>query len=209
VVFSLIMVTNRKRHYFNELAPCWDELPSPPDAAAKVRRFVQQAVAPGARRVLDVGGGTGILLPALLERCDAAAQLVELDLAESMLAESARKFSDRRVLRLCADARNLPLRGGSFDLILCFGVLPHLGEAAEALRRFLPLLRVGGVLAVGHLMGSRELNAFHASLDDPVAGDTLLPAAALAETLRGLGADGIVAEEYADWYFVRAERQTP
>ena len=110
MVFFSIMATNQKRHYFNELARRWDELPSPSDATEKVRRFVDRAIRPGARRVLDVGGGTGILLLALLERCDPGAQLVELDLAESMLAESARKFSDSRVRRVCADARCLPWR---------------------------------------------------------------------------------------------------
>jgi hypothetical protein len=58
-------------------------------------------------------------------------------------------------------------------------------------------------------MGSRELNAFHASLDAAVAGDRLPSAEALAEMLRGLGAEGIVAEENPDWYFVRGEKRTP
>ena len=209
MVFFSIMATNQKRHYFNELARRWDELPSPSDATEKVRRFVDRAIRPGARRVLDVGGGTGILLLALLERCDPGAQLVELDLAESMLAESARKFSDSRVRRVCADARHLPLAPGSFDRVLCFGVLPHLGDAADALRGFFQVLRVGGVLAVGHLMGSRELNAFHQSLGEPVAGDVLPPAETLADVLHSLGAAEGVAEESPDWYFVRAEKKIP
>jgi malonyl-CoA O-methyltransferase len=198
---------NQKRRYFNELAPRWDTLPSPPDAADKVRRFVERALTPDARLVLDIGGGTGILLPALLERCGAAARLLELDLAEGMLAESARKFADQRVARLCADARRLPLRAASFDLVLCFGVLPHLGEVGEALRGLMHVLRAGGVLAVGHLMGSRELNTFHASLDAAVASDRLPSAEALTEILRGLGAAEIIAEEGSDWYFVRAEKR--
>ena len=203
------MATNQKRHYFNELAPRWDGLPSPSDAADKVRQFVDRVAMLGARRVLDGGGGTGILLPALLERSDPGAQLVELDLAESMLAESARKFSDSRVLRVCADARHLSLALGSFDLVFCFGVLPHLGDAADALREFFQVLHVGGTLAVGHLMGSRELNAFHESLGEPVAGDVLPPAETLADVLRNLGASEIVAEESPAWYFVRAEKRTP
>jgi len=203
------MAMNLKRRYFNELAPRWDALPAPLDATDKVRHFVERAVAPDARLVLDIGGGTGILLPVLLEKFGAAARLVELDLAENMLAESARKFSAPWVLRLCADARYLPLRAESADLILCFGVLPHLGEAGEALRGLMQVLRPGGALAVGHLMGSRELNALHASLDAAVAGDRLPSAGALAEIFHGLGATAIVAEEYPDWYFVRAEKQTP
>ena len=203
------MATNQKRHYFNELAPRWDGVPSPSDAADKVRHFVDRVARLGARRVLDVGGGTGILLPALLERSDPGAQLVELDLAESMLAESARKFLDSRVLRVCADARHLPLAPESFDLVLCFGVLPHLGDPTDALREFFQVLHVGGTLAVGHLMGSRELNAFHQSLGQPVAGDVLPPAETLADVFHCLGATEGVAEESPDWYFVRAEKKIP
>lgn len=199
------MTTNDKRRYFNELAARWDALPAPEDAPAKVRAFVERAAARDARRILDVGSGTGVLLPALLETCPRAV-ITELDLAEEMLRENAAKRSAPPIRWVCADGMRLPFRAASFDLVLCFGVLPHFADLTSALRELSRVLLPGGVLAVGHLMGSAELNAFHRSLGEPVAGDVLPSAAELSERLSGLGLAVSDAEDAPDGYFVRARK---
>jgi ubiquinone/menaquinone biosynthesis C-methylase UbiE len=194
-----------KQRYFSELAPRWDGLPAPAGAPGKVQAFVRRAAVAGARRILDAGCGTGILLPALLEQCPEA-RVVELDLALDMLRVNAGRFADPRALRVCTDGARLPFPGASFDAVLCFGVLPHFEDLAAALAEMRRVLRPGGALAVGHLMGSRELNAFHRSLGQPVAGDVLPPSEELAAHLSRLGMVRIQAEEAPDWYFVRGEK---
>ncbi len=196
-----------KREYFNDLAARWDSLPSPPDLALKAGRFVERARVDQARRILDLGCGTGILVGELLSAHPSLIALVEADFAHAMLRENAAKHRDGRVYRVCADANAPPFPDASFDLVLCFGVLPHLGDARTALERLWRLLAPGGALAVGHLMGSDQLNAFHASLGGPVASDYLPPAPRLAQALRLLGAARVTEEEGADWYLVRAERE--
>ena len=197
---------NPKQQYFNELAPRWDMLPSPIEAAERVRQFVKRAHRRGARRILDVGCGTGVLVPHLLAECQDAECILEFDFAEGMLVENARKFTDERLARVCGNAGDLPLAFGSFDMVLCFGVLPHLRELPAVLRQLLRLLRPQGALSVGHLMGSGELNAFHRGLGEPVANDYLPPTSDLARMLGVAGFLNIVAEEKPDWYFVRGER---
>jgi len=134
---------------------------------------------------------------------------VELDFAEDMLRENARKVPDRRVARLCADAQTLPFPDEHFDLVVCFGVLPHLVDLKAALEELLRVLRLSGGLAVGHLMGSVELNALHRSFEGPIANDTLPPAESLAQMLRQLKATVVSAEESPDWYFVQAAKALP
>jgi len=198
-----------KRTYFNELATRWDSLPGPPDAQRRAAEFCRLACPSGAARVLDVGSGTGLLVPHLLGRIPADGTIVALDFAIEMLREGRRKHADPRLSCVCADARGLPFPEGAFDAVLCFGVLPHLGGPDAALPELWRVLRPGGVLAVGHLMGSAELNALHRSLGEPVAGDTLIPAALLADMLHKLGAGGVRGDETPEKYFVRAEKDTP
>ena len=201
------MTTNPKRQYFNDLAPQWDSFPTIPNAPARIRRYLERSARPGARQILDVGCGTGILLPYLLEMYPQAVCMVEFDFAEAMLAENARKFSDNRVLRICGDVQNLPFVGPSIDLVLCFSVLPHLGDTVSAVGKLYKALRPKGVLTVGHMAASKELNEFHGSRNGPIMHDKLLPAGELGEILRRLGAS-VVCEEEADWYFVRAEKES-
>jgi len=200
------MNDSARRQYFNALADRWDSLPAPPDAPVRVARFVRQAIRPGDRLILDVGCGTGILLGALVGAAGPAARIVETDVAERMLAENRRKRPEEAIARVCAEALRLPFAPAGFDAVLCFGVLPHLGEAEPALAELWRYVRPGGTLTAGHLMDSAELNAFHGALEGPVRHDRLPTAARLAEILSSLGASVRAAEEAPGWYFVAAEK---
>ncbi len=201
------MTMNPRRPYFNNLAPQWDTFPVATDAPVRIREFVHRSARVGARRVLDVGCGTGILVPYLAEVYPPATAIVEFDFADAMLIEGTRKFRQGHIFRVCGDVQNLPFPEASFDVVLCFSVMPHLGEASLVARNLFRVLRAGGVLAVGHLAASKELNAFHRSKNGPIHHDTLLPACDLGEILRHLGATVVCAEEGPDSYFVRAERR--
>jgi ubiquinone/menaquinone biosynthesis C-methylase UbiE len=195
-----------KRTYFNELASRWDTLPSPPDARERIARFVERMSLGEGGRILDVGCGTGVLVEHLRRVLPPSARIVELDLAEQMLRESARADPGAPVTRICADAARVPLAAESVDAVLCFNVLPHLGPTVAVMAELLRVLRPGGVVGVGHLMNSAEMNGFHAALGPPVADDYLPPASAVGDILRGVGGMAIVAEEHPGWYFVRALR---
>jgi ubiquinone/menaquinone biosynthesis C-methylase UbiE len=145
-------------------------------------------------------------VPDLLNLYGSAKCLVEFDLAEDMLRVNSAKFAEASIGRVCADAQVMPFTDACFDLAVCFSVLPHMPDKSAALRQILRILRPGGVICVGHLMGSRELNEFHGRLQGPVAVDFLPSAAVLAQMLKDLGAVAIEAEENSDWYFVRAEK---
>lgn len=194
------------RKYFDDLAPRWDSLPGPPDAVERIARFTAQMDLARARRVLDVGCGTGILAPLLLDLLSPSAIVVELDFARAMLHEAARRVADDRVVHLCADARALPAQRATFDRVLCFNVLPHLGANPRACGELLRVLQPDGLLGVAHLMSSAELNAFHATLDPAVNSDHLPPAPVLAEILAQCGAVDVTVQEEPGWYFVRARR---
>ena len=203
------MTMNPRRPYFNDLAPRWDTFPVATDAPARIREFLRRSARVGARRILDVGCGTGILLPYLAEAYPSETVIVEFDLAEAMLREGVCKFPSGRVLRVCGDAQNLPFQAASFDLVLCFSVMPHLGDAGLVTQNLFRALRLGGVFTVGHLSASKELNEFHHAQNGPIQDDMLLPARDLGSILCRLGAAVVCAEEGPDSYFVRAERTNP
>ena len=200
------MTMNPRRPYFNNLASQWDTFPVASDAPARIREFLRRSARAGAQRILDVGCGTGILLPYLAEVYPPETFIVEFDLADAMLREGARKFPRGNILRVCGDAQDLPFQASSFDLVLCFSVMPHLGDAALVTQNLFRALRPGGVFTVGHLSASNKLNEFHHSQNGPIRHDMLLPARDLGRILSHLGAAVVCAEEGPDSYFVRAER---
>ena len=199
-------VAEEKREFFNHLAATWDKMPRSKPMEAGIRNFVQCAYLSGAKNILDVGCGTGILVPFLLNAYPRTRLILELDYAEEMLARNRAKYSDRRLVRLLGDATNLPLPDGSIDVVLCFNAAPHLGKGEAAFQDLFRVLAPGGVIAVGHLRSSIEMNQFHENLQGPIHHDYLPPARELADIFSSLGGRDVTAQEQTGWYFVRAKK---
>jgi 2-polyprenyl-3-methyl-5-hydroxy-6-metoxy-1,4-benzoquinol methylase len=91
------------------------------------------------KRVLDVGTGSGrhSHRAAML-----GAEVVACDLGDAI--DVARLNLPDSVLTIQADAEDLPLAEGSFDLVMAIGVLHHLPDTGRALRRIVRHARPGG-----------------------------------------------------------------
>jgi ubiquinone/menaquinone biosynthesis C-methylase UbiE len=198
------MTPNHKQTFFNELAGRWDQLPLPPETW-KVARFVERCLGASAKRVLDVGCGTGILLPHLGQD-ETPREIVELDLAESMLLENRKKPEAKIAVHVCAEAQRPPFRDGSFDRVICFNALPHFAPIDGSLQQLLHCLRPGGLLSIGHSMGSEQLNQFHSGVGGPVGHDRLPAARILGRMLSTMGAEVLCAEDENGWYCVQARK---
>lgn len=196
-----------KREWFDRLAPSWDSLPGQAETAARVETFLRKIVDSRCPRILDAGAGTGVLVEPLLRLPEPPALIVELDFAPAMLAENRRKHGARPQVRMvCGDICAPPFPPAFFDAVIVFSALPHIEDKRTALEALLGVLRPGGRLAVGHLMGSDALNAMHAAIGGAVAEDRLPPARELATLCSSLGAIVLAAEETSGEYAVVAEK---
>ncbi|MFN2226332.1 MAG: class I SAM-dependent methyltransferase, partial [Anaerolineae bacterium] len=93
------MTTNELRAYFEELATSWDGL-QPPDREERLRRLLAP-FAPAletSTAILELGTGTGALIPCLWERAPGA-RLVSVDLAGEMLRRARQRCPDAAVVQ--------------------------------------------------------------------------------------------------------------
>uniref|UniRef100_A0A7C4FE75 Class I SAM-dependent methyltransferase n=1 Tax=Thermofilum pendens TaxID=2269 RepID=A0A7C4FE75_THEPE len=101
-------------------------------------------------RALDVGTGAGENLRALLGALPEATVLaidVDADALRSGLATLPRG-AEAKLEPVLADARALPLRDGSFDLVASLAALHHLDDVERALVEASRVLREGGYLVI-------------------------------------------------------------
>lgn len=160
--------------FFDRLAPVWDAECSQP--AAMLARLEaldgELGLAPG-MDLLEIGCGTGLITGWLAGRVRPC-RLVSADFSPAMLDQARRRghAAEYWELDICADG---PARR-RFDAVFCFNAFPHFRDPPAALRQIRRLLKPGGGLAILHLAGSAQINAFHASLSGPVCQDRL-PAA--------------------------------
>ncbi len=124
-----------------------------------------------ARRILDVGTGTGGLWP-LIQSAAPGAKLYGVDRAEGMLREGDDLL---RGSVSVMDAENLGMRPGVFDAALLLFVLFHVPDPARALREIRAILRPSGSLGVvvwgedhalpGSTLWAEELDRIGAAAD--------------------------------------------
>ncbi|MBN1092107.1 class I SAM-dependent methyltransferase [Blastococcus sp. TML/M2B] len=103
--------------------------------------LLQRQVPAGARRVLDVGCGSGTLARRLAATVP---QVDGFDLSPEMIAE-ARKDAPANLSLRVADALTVDVPPETYDAVVSVAVLHHL-PLAEALPRMAGWLRPGGVL---------------------------------------------------------------
>jgi ubiquinone/menaquinone biosynthesis C-methylase UbiE len=129
------------------------ELPHPFITRARLREVLSPR--PG-ERVLEVGPGTGYYALPVARALEPGGTLDALDIHQEMLVHTMRRARQAglpNILATQGDARALPYPDASFDaayLILVLGEVPRQDEALRELRR---ILKPGGRLVVGELLG--------------------------------------------------------
>jgi malonyl-CoA O-methyltransferase len=182
----------RVRAAFSRSAPRYD---ARAEVQARVRARALALVAaatPAARRVLDVGAGTGALVAALAAaRPGLAATAV--DLAPGMCAATRAAAPGARVV--AADAEALPFAAASFDLVVSTSTLQWLPRLEPALAEVRRVLAPGGVACLA-LFGERTLHELRAAARAAgrAAADRTHRFATRAALARALEAAGLRAE---------------
>jgi demethylmenaquinone methyltransferase/2-methoxy-6-polyprenyl-1,4-benzoquinol methylase len=81
---------------------------------------------------LDVGTGTGVLIP-FLTGCTGS--VTAIDSAEKMIEAARRKFEGKAVEFVHGDALEYPFEDAPFDHIVCYSVFPHFDDKPLAIAR--------------------------------------------------------------------------
>ncbi|GAA5068907.1 hypothetical protein GCM10023336_52540 [Streptomyces similanensis] len=189
------------RAFFTRRAATWEErfAGDNPRYDAAARRM---GLRPG-QRVLDLGCGTGRVLPALRAQVGAEGVVAGIDLTPAMLTAAVREGRDRDGGLLVADACRLPLPSGAVDGVFSAGLVDHVPDPAAALREWARVTAPGGVLLLFHPSGRAERAARHGRpLDpaDPLAEENLRP------VLRTSGWDPVCYEDARRHFLARAVR---
>lgn len=182
-----------ERSFFDKLSSTWDddEILSAPE---KINRILDEIGIKENDEILDLGTGTGVLLPFLAERTGNGGSITAVDFSKGMLEKAKAKFSNLipkpAFLNLDFENETIP---GEFDHILLYSVYPHLHQPVETLKWLYKVnLKEKGVISIAFPCGPDFINKIHE--DRHAESGTLPPATDLAVflTQQGIPAKAIL-----------------
>ena len=182
---------NKRQGLFNRAAEDWDKEYDNPKLQSFLERFVPSFGLSAGNRVLDVGTGTGILIPFVHQAVGSKGHITAVDYAQNMVDICKAKHAHLpNVSVMVANAESLHFPDASFDAITCFGVFPHLENKKAALKQFHRVLKPKGRLVIAHALSSSEVKKHHQNTP-AIANDVLPTETEMKKLLRQAGFTGI------------------
>jgi len=200
------MVHDQRRGFFDHHAPGWDN-GDHKKKQERLRKIFSDFLPTIQTPVLDLGSGTGILIPMLLDREVRNQKIIELDLSFRMLVQAASKMKENgKITYLNGDVHYLPFPDQCIATVICFEAFPHFRNQPHALQELHRVLVTGGNLIILHLMGHERLNAYHDHVGDAILHDHLPPLSELVRMLRQNNFHILRSLENEDLYLIEVRK---
>ena len=193
---------NKDMAFFDNCADTWDSTRRTNPQI--LEQLLTLAQIPTSATVLDVGSGTGVLLPYLHAAVGAEGEITAVDFSEKMLAKAQEKFVGLGNVKFCVgDVLEMNIPAESIDVVICLNFFPHLHTRKEEfIRKMKSSLKNGGSLIIMHDISRAKVNSIHR--DNSVVTEHRLPEAKLVgEMLKTCGYKEVTAYEDDTLYFVK------
>lgn len=196
---------NKDIAFFNTCADNWDNIRRTNPQI--LERLLKLANIPLSSTVLDVGSGTGVLLPYLHSAVGADGKITAVDFSEKMLAKAQEKFANLGNINFCVgNVLEMELPAETYDVIICLNFFPHLHTRKEEfIRKMKSSLKNGGSLIIMHDISRETVNNIHRE-SEVVTEHRLPEAKAVGEMLQTCGYEDVYAYEDDTLYFIRGSK---
>jgi len=195
------------KDYFDNAADTWDNRFYTPRLLYFLEKLVPQFDLKFGQQVLDVGSGTGVLIPYLIKVVGPSGSVTAIDFSEEMVQKFKTKYSHiENVTVEVGNIEDATFPSEAFDAIICFGVFPHLENKEKALQNINRMLKPYGKLVIAHALSSEELKAHHKKVSEHIARAALPEKNEMLQLLNQTGFAGIRIRDEPGCYLCVAHK---
>ncbi|MFA5364461.1 MAG: class I SAM-dependent methyltransferase [Candidatus Bathyarchaeia archaeon] len=176
------------KEYFDNVADTWDQKFLTSALSTFLENFVPQFGIKLGQNILDVGTGTGVLIPFLVKAVGSAGSVYAIDVSEKMVQNFNKKHGHQKNVQVnVANIEDVAFLPQTFDAVVCFGVFPHIDNKPKALQNINRILKPNGALVIAHALSSEELKMHHKKVSHRVEHSVLPKNAEMTQLLEQAG----------------------
>lgn len=194
-----------KKAYFDEKAAKWDTLIHD-EVIIRLKKMVEELALSRGSKVLDLGTGTGVLVPMLIEAVGSSGAVVAIDFSLQMLAEAQKKYQWPNLEFLEGAAEDIPLADQAVDEVVCNSAFPHFDDLRRAAKEMARVLRSGGRVSVIHPHSRDYINDLHVSLGGAVSNCMIPETDVMHAIFSDAGFEKITIEDGPQRYFLTGRK---
>lgn len=175
-----------QKQFFNQRAKQWDTITK--HDTEKIEYILSLLHLKGNEKILDVGTGTGVLLPFYLKYL-ISGTITACDFSEKMIDVASSKFPNdtcAKIKFIVSDVYDLAYCS-SFDVVMCYSCFPHFKDKKRALSILNNTLKPHGRLVIAHSNSRDEINNVHMNSGHEICHDMLPSLVDVKKMIKNVG----------------------
>ncbi|MFA6913852.1 MAG: class I SAM-dependent methyltransferase [Endomicrobiia bacterium] len=160
----------KRKHFFDINANIWDKDICPLKENKIVNLILPLLNLQSNDTILDIGSGTGVLVPYLSKYIKDHNKITELDFSQSMINKAKEKFKNN-INYLVSNVENIPIDDNTFSKAIIFNSFPHFEDKQKALFEIFRILQNNAIILLAHSDSKEIINARHKKVGGIIADD--------------------------------------
>jgi ubiquinone/menaquinone biosynthesis C-methylase UbiE len=175
---------NKTEEFFDNRADQWDDhqYKRPND---DFRALIDQLDLIEGSKVVDLGCGTGVLIPHFLDKIGDTGLIYAVDISKKMLEQLLKKFTNEQIKTVQLKAEQLTMIEDKVDAVICFSAFPHIDDKKKALQTISKILKTNGKFLIAHFSSRHAINKLHTSKPEPICYHVLPDANEMRDLFEG------------------------
>ena len=157
-------------------------------------------------KVIDIGSGTGILVPFIQEYLESGNKITELDFSEQMIKTAKKKYADT-INCISSNAENIPVKCNSFSKAIIFNSFPHFEDKQKVICEIFRILKNNAIILLAHSDSKNVIDRRHKQIGGAVANDILPSTDKLKTMFEKAGFTNIESLDSNEFFYIKAIKQ--